>query len=110
MFTQSDWIDLVKGRLRIRTDYKLSKLWGISQAEICQYRQNRLKIPLALIIEMADIMKCNPLEILLGLELRRCKPKHKDKIKTEYFKILRHSEWYISNKGFMTYKKRRINF
>nr|WP_240314858.1 hypothetical protein [Neisseria meningitidis] len=75
MLSQSQWLDAVKGRLRVRSDYALSKRWAVTPSEVSQYRRNRLRFPFAVVLDIADVMDIDPIEIIAGLEYRRCREK-----------------------------------
>lgn len=104
MFTQKDWMDLAKGRLRVRSDYALAKRWSVSASEVSQYRRGRLRLPLAVILDIAEVMRCDAMEIIAGLELRRCRERDRERIKSEYFRLMAKSNWYLTNPGNMPYK------
>lgn len=86
MLSQSQWLDAVKGRLRVRSDYALSKRWAVTPSEVSQYRRNRLRFPFAVVLDIADVMDIDPIEIIAGLEYRRCREKDMERVKGAYFK------------------------
>lgn len=104
MFTQKDWLDLAKGRLQIKSDYALAKRWDVSASEVSQYRRERLRLPLAVILDIAEVMRCDPMEIITGLEYRRCRERDRDRIKSEHFRLMTKSNWYFKNPGNLPYK------
>ena len=79
------WLDSVKGRLRVRSDYALAKRWRIEPSRISQYRRGRLRIPLAVVLDMAAVMRCDALEIIASLEWHKAKERDKAAINTAYF-------------------------
>lgn len=104
MFTQKDWLDLAKGRLHIRSDYALAKRWDVSASEVSQYRRDRLRLPLAVILDIAEVMRCDPMEIITGLEYRRCRERDRERIKSEHFRLMTKSNWYFTDSGNLSYK------
>ena len=97
-------MDLAKGRLRLRSDYALAKRWGVSASEVSQYRRGRLRLPLAVILDIAEVMRCDPMEIITGLEYRRCREQDRERIKSEHFRLMTKSNWYFKNPGNLPYK------
>lgn len=85
MVNANFWLDSMKGRLRVRSDYALAKRWHVEPTRIRQYRNGRLRIPLAIILDMAATLQCEPLEIIASLEWHKAKEQHKDAIKDAYF-------------------------
>ena len=59
MFTQKRLDGFDKGRLQVRSDYALAKRWGVSASEVSQYRRERLRLPLAVILDIAEVMRCD---------------------------------------------------
>lgn len=66
MLSQSQCLDAAKGRLRVRSDYALSKRWVVMPSEVSQYRRNRLRFPFAVVLDIADVMDIDPIEIIAG--------------------------------------------
>lgn len=88
MYSQSQWLDLYKFRLSIGSDYRLAKRWGLPQSYISQYRRERLRLPLALMLMIAEELEIEPLEIISALEIKRTSEKFKEAIKGAYFDAL----------------------
>lgn len=88
MFNAAQWLDLYKFHACIYSDYQLAKRWQVSPTYISQYRKGRLRLPLALILDVAEIVGVEPLEIIASLEYPRAKENHQARIKQAYFDAL----------------------
>ena len=88
MFNASQWLDLYKFHACIYSDYQLAKRWKVAPSYICQYRTARLRLPLACILEIAETVGVEPLEIIASLEYPRAKENHQARIKRAYFDAL----------------------
>ena len=88
MQSQSQWLDMYKRMMYIRSDYKLAKKWQTSASRISQIRRNRLRLTMAECLKIANALEIDPLEILAGLEYHRCKEQEKDLIKETYYDAL----------------------
>lgn len=64
----------------IRTDYKLAKRWRVEPTRIHQYRKGRLKFPLFIILDMAESINIDPLEIIASLGISRARECDKARI------------------------------
>ncbi|MBH5329526.1 hypothetical protein H9Q10_07585 [Eikenella sp. S3360] len=88
MFTASQWLDLYKFHACIYSDYQLAKSWHIPATYISQYRRNRLRLPLASVLDIAEAVGVEPLEIIACLEYPRAREKHRERIRRAYFDAL----------------------
>ena len=88
MFNASQWLDLYKFHACIYSDYQLAKRWKVPPTYISQYRKGRLRLPLALILDVAEIVGVEPLEIIASLEYPRARENHQARIKRAYFDAL----------------------
>ena len=88
MFNASQWLDLYKFHACIYSDYQLAKRWKVAPSYICQYRTARLRLPLACILEIAETVGVEPLEVIASLEYPRAKENHQARIKRAYFDAL----------------------
>lgn len=86
--TQADVLDQFKKFKGFTSDYQIAKHWKETTATISQYRKGRLRLPTAYILEFAELAYYNPLEIILALELPKCKEKHKEKLNEAYWHAL----------------------
>lgn len=85
MRTQNDWINIFKSAVKIHADYKLAKRWQVEPTRIHQYRKGRLKLPLAVILDMAESINIEPLEIIASLEISRARECDKKRITDAYW-------------------------
>ena len=88
MFNASQWLDLYKFHACFYSDYQLAKRWKVAPSYICQYRTARLRLPLAFILEIAETVGVEPLEIIAALEYPRARENHQARIKRAYFDAL----------------------
>lgn len=88
MFNADQWLDLYKFHACIYSDYQLAKRWKVPPTYISQYRKGRLRLPLALILDVAEIVGVEPLEVIASLEYPRAKENHQARIKRAYFDAL----------------------
>ena len=88
MFNASQWLDLYKFHACIYSDYQLAKRWNVAPSYICQYRTARLRLPLACILEIAETVGVEPLEVIASLEYPRARENHQARIKRAYFDAL----------------------
>ena len=88
MFNASQWLDLFKFHACIYSDYQLAKRWQVPPTRISQYRRGRLRLPLALILDIAETVAVEPLEIIASLEYPRACENHQARIKRAYFDAL----------------------
>ena len=88
MFNAAQWLDLYKFHACIYSDYQLAKRWKVPPTYISQYRKGRLRLPLALILDVAEIVGVEPLEIIASLEHPRARENHQARIKQAYFDAL----------------------
>ena len=88
MFNASQWLDLYKFHACIYSDYQLAKRWKVAPSYICQYRTARLRLPLAFILEIAETVGVEPLEVIASLEYPRARENHQARIKRAYFDAL----------------------
>nr|WP_239991726.1 hypothetical protein [Neisseria lactamica] len=71
-----------------------------------QYRRNRLRFPFAVVLDIADVMDIDPIEIIAGLEYGRCRERDRERVKGAYFKAHCAHFVYPNNPGFFHRKKR----
>jgi len=88
MFNAAQWLDLYKFHACIYSDYQLAKRWKVPPTYTSQYRKGRLRLPLALILDVAEIVGVEPLEIIASLEYPRARENHQARIKQAYFDAL----------------------
>lgn len=88
MKTVLQWLDWYKSQNNLYSDYQLAKHWQVSTAYVSQLRQGRRRLPLALILQMANALKIDALEIITALEYPRACERHREIIKRAYFDAL----------------------
>lgn len=89
----------------MRSDYALSKRLAVTPSEVSQYRQNRLRFPFAVVLDIADVMDIDPIEIIAGLKYMRCKERDRERVKRAYFKAHCAHFVYPNNPEFFHRKK-----
>lgn len=67
---------------------------------------HRLRFPFAVVLDIADVMDIDPIEIIAGLEYRRCRERDRERVKGAYFKAHCAHFVYPNNPGFFHRKKR----
>lgn len=85
MQTQEYWLNLFKAYKGLISDYRLARYWQIEPSRISQYRYERLRLPLAFILEIAEITQVNPLEIIISMEYSKARERDKDYLKDIWF-------------------------
>lgn len=88
MFNAAQWLDLYKFHACIYSDYQLAKRWKVPPTYISQYRRGRLRLPLALVLDIAETVAVEPLEVIASLEYPRARRNHQARIKRAYFDAL----------------------
>ena len=88
MFNAAQWLDLYKFHACIYSDYQLAKRWKVPPTYISQYRRGRLRLPLALVLDIAETVAVEPLEVIASLEYPRARENHQARIKRAYFDSL----------------------
>ena len=88
MFNAAQWLDLYKFHACIYSDYQLAKRWKVAPTYISQYRRGRLRLPLALVLDIAETVAVEPLEVIASLEYPRARENHQARIKRAYFDSL----------------------
>lgn len=85
MLSQSDWLDRYKLATGIQSDYRLAKNLNLPKHYINQLRQNRIRLRLATVLQMAEAMRIEPLEIMISLEFARCREHERPRLIDWYF-------------------------
>ncbi|MCP1773458.1 hypothetical protein J2T38_002312 [Neisseria perflava] len=80
MVTQADYMDSLKGRLKLVSDYALAQRWQVEPTQISQYRRGRLRLPIEFVLDIAEQTNTDPISIIRQLELERTKRKRGDVI------------------------------
>lgn len=88
MKTVNDYLDLMKKKYDIKSDYALAKFLGISKQRITTYRQGRASFNTEFSIIVAKFLGLDPMEIIAAMQAAR----EKDNLaitfwKDTYYKI-----------------------
>lgn len=73
MKTTAEYLDEVKARLKLPSDYALAKHWGVSKQDISSYRAGNRTLGEDRAIEVAAILGINPAEVLIATHAERAK-------------------------------------
>lgn len=87
MQSQKFWLEHFKTRKNLYSDYQLAKYWGIPACVVSQYQRQRLKLPIAKCLEIAEALNINPLEVIISVYYSRANEKDKDYLKDIYFTV-----------------------
>lgn len=68
-----DYLQEVKTRLGITSDYALAKALGITQSTISGYRAGRSRIDDDVALTIADILRIHPLQVIAAANAERAK-------------------------------------
>ena len=85
---QAFYLDAFKRIMGFRSDYRLAAYWGICRSAVSQYRSGRRRLPLLRLVEIAQAVGADPLELLLSLEYPRAKADDRAALKSLYFGLL----------------------
>ncbi|MCG6504996.1 hypothetical protein [Kingella pumchi] len=88
MLTAAQWLNWYKRERNCYSDYQLARRWQVDTSVISQYRRGRLRLPLAVILEIAEATGAEPLEIITSLEFPRAPQAHRERIRRAYFDSL----------------------
>ncbi|MCP2040464.1 transcriptional regulator with XRE-family HTH domain [Neisseria sp. HSC-16F19] len=86
MYSATNWLDMYKAAVGIQSDYKLARKLNLPRSYIAQIRAGRLRLRLATILQIAEELEIEPLEIIVSLEFKKAKPHEVDRLKDWYFK------------------------
>ena len=87
MRNAAEWLDLFKSRTAIRSDYKLAKRWSVEPSRISQYRRGRLKLPLAVVLDIAEELGRDPLEIIVTLAYPKTRERDRPQLEAAYWRV-----------------------
>jgi transcriptional regulator with XRE-family HTH domain len=68
-----EYLQAVKTRLEITSDYALAKALGITQSTISGYRAGRSRIDDDVALTIADILRIHPLQVIAAANAERAK-------------------------------------
>lgn len=86
MHSAAAWLDMFKDARNIQSDYRLAKTLGLPRQYIPQIRAGRMRLRLANILQIAEALQVQPLEIIVSLEFKKAKPHEVERLKDWYFK------------------------
>jgi transcriptional regulator with XRE-family HTH domain len=73
MNTSCDFLDAVKARHAIISDYKLAKLMGVGQQTISNYRNGRSTLDDSMVLRVAGLLEEDPAVMLAAVHAERAK-------------------------------------
>ena len=73
MNTTCDWLDAVKAKLQIKSDYALAKAWGLRTTRLSNYRSRRSFLDEEMVFKIADALDVDAAIILASVEAERAK-------------------------------------
>jgi hypothetical protein len=71
--TTAEYLDEVKARLNLPSDYALAKHWQVSKQDISSYRAGNRTLGEDRALEVARILQINPAEVLIATQAERAK-------------------------------------
>ncbi len=77
----AEYLDQVKEKLNLSSDYQLAREIGVSTGGIANYRKGRNTFDQFVCFQVADILEINPAEIIANIQAER----ETDKFKREYW-------------------------
>lgn len=88
MKTVNDYLDLLKKKYELKSDYALAKFLGISKQRITTYRQGRSSFNTEFSIVVAKFLGLEPMEIIAAMNAVREKDNLAQRFWTDtYYKI-----------------------
>lgn len=79
--TTIDFMDAVKARHGIKSDYELSKALGVSQQTISHYRNRGSAMDTKMAVKVAELLALDPLEVIAAAEIERAERAKDEKAK-----------------------------
>ncbi|KVA74089.1 hypothetical protein WM36_17230 [Burkholderia ubonensis] len=73
MKTTSEWLDAVKARLDLPSDYALAKALDVSRQAISLWRNGHQPLPDEACLKVAEMLDVNPFEVMATVKLERIK-------------------------------------
>ena len=73
MKTTLEYIDAVKMRRDLPSDYAIAKLLGVSRQAVSQYRQGKAAFDDLTAVRVAEILDINPMEVIAAANRERAK-------------------------------------
>lgn len=73
MKTTLEYVDAVKIRLDLPSDYAIAKALGVSRQAVSQYRQGKASFDDLTAVRVAEILGLNPMEVIAAANRERAK-------------------------------------
>ena len=73
-----DYLDQVKARHGIKSDYALAQILAVTHATVSHYRHGKSVMDSTTAVKVAELLAINPLVVIAAAELERT---HKDKVR-----------------------------
>ncbi|MGD1324404.1 hypothetical protein ACNHE5_05625 [Pandoraea pnomenusa] len=73
MKTTADYLDAVKARLDLPSDYAAAKVLGVTRSAVSLYRHGKSTFDDAVILRVAEILSIDPLEVIASANVERAK-------------------------------------
>ncbi|KVD37924.1 helix-turn-helix domain-containing protein [Burkholderia ubonensis] len=71
MKTTIDWLDAVKARLDLPSDYAAAKVLGVTRQAVSSWRNGHQPLPEEMCLKMAEILDVSPFEVLATVKIER---------------------------------------
>jgi predicted transcriptional regulator len=85
MKTTAEYLDAVKAKLELPSDYALAKYWGVSKQDISEYRAGKRTLGEDRAIAVAEILGIDPAEPLIASHAERAKSTQAKEVWTSLF-------------------------
>ncbi|RQX89622.1 helix-turn-helix domain-containing protein [Burkholderia stagnalis] len=73
MKTTSEWLDALKARLALPSDYAVAKILGVTRQRVSSWRNGRATFEDDVAFRVAELLEINPLEVLVSNRAERSK-------------------------------------
>jgi predicted transcriptional regulator len=73
MKTSADWLDAVKVRLDLPSDYAAAKVLKVTRQTVSGYRVGRATLDDEVCLRVAEILDVNPFEVIASVRIERIK-------------------------------------
>lgn len=73
MHKSCDYLEMVKEKLNLSSDYALAKALQTSPTAICNYRKGRSHFDVRMSVKVAEILEKNPMSVIADVEIERSK-------------------------------------
>ncbi|KVD05453.1 helix-turn-helix domain-containing protein [Burkholderia ubonensis] len=73
MKTSAEWLDAVKARLDLPSDYAAAKILQVTRQTVSGYRVGRATLDDEVCLRVAEILGLNPFEVMASVRIERIK-------------------------------------